>query len=156
MPIKLMVNTPYRECLNEQADEPPLDAEDRFAVGARMLRERRPGSGLAEQGVFEILDALSRAGTRWAVAFNSATGEVFHRVAGAATFQKFDAKALKYECGETDLQLRLGDDPRRAGFTAYDPVADREQILASGATIPNSDPQLWEAMAEYSRLAGCK
>ncbi len=158
MPVNMMVNTPYQQCLSEYDENAPLDAENRFAVGARMVQDWRPGSQPLEHYAFTTLDKLTRAGTRWSVAFNSATNEVHYRVTGAEDFEQFDADDLKFSCGETDLQLLLADGAESAGsgFTAYDAVADREQILANGATIPNSDIQVWEAMAEYSRLAGCQ
>ncbi|MEW6364156.1 MAG: linear amide C-N hydrolase [Acidobacteriota bacterium] len=158
MPIKLMVNAPYQQCLSEYDENAPLNAENRFAVGAKMIQDWRPRSRPPERHAFATLDALTRAGTRWSVAFNSATREIHYRVAGAEEFEKFDADDLEYACGKADLQLQLADGSKGAGsgFAAYDAAADREQILASGATIPNSDVQMWEAMADYSRLAGCR
>jgi choloylglycine hydrolase len=158
MPIQMMVNTPYQQCLSEYDENAPLDAENRFAVGAKMIQDWRPGSQPPERHAFATLDELTRAGTRWSAVFNSATKEIHYRVAGAEEFEKFDADDLNYACGETDLQLQLADGSKGAGsgFTAYDAAADREQILANGANIPNSDIQMWEAMADYSRLAGCR
>jgi len=158
MPIKMMVNTPYEQCLSEYDENPPLDADNRFAAGAKMIQHWSPGSQPPEPHAFAMLDELTRAGTRWSVVFNSATREIHYRVAGSEKYEKFDADDLKYACGETDLQLLLSDGPMDtgSGFSAYDAAADREQILANGATIPDSDSQTWEAIAEYSRLAGCR
>lgn len=158
MPIRLMVNTPYQQCLSGYDKNAPPEAENRFSVGARMLQDWSEGSQSPERHAIATLDELTRAGTRWSVTFNSATKEIHYRVAGAKEFQTFDADDLEYGCGETDLQLPLADGPQNAGtgFTAYDAAADREQILANGATIPNSDVQTWEAMADYSRSAGCR
>lgn len=157
MPVKLMVNVQYQQSLSEYDQDAPQDAEDRFAAGASMIRGWRPGCQPQEDQAFAMIDGLTRGGTRWSVVFNSATGEIHFRVAGVEKFKVFDMDDLEYECGRTDLQLKLTDasGSKAPGFTPYDEAADREQILTNGASIPNADPQTWEAMAEYSRMAGC-
>jgi len=61
MPVKMMVNTPYQQCLSEYDEDAPLDAEDRFAVGAQMIQGWRPGSQPPESHAFATIDKLTRS-----------------------------------------------------------------------------------------------
>ncbi len=153
MPIKVMVNTPYQQCL--------VDFErgetTRFTEGAAMTKLWRPGSQSPVSYAFTTLEHLRRKGTRWSVVFNSESGEIYYQATGAVKFDKIDTSELSYVCGDNDTQLCIsnGHCGAGSGFTAFDAARDRALILANGAVIPNADPNIFEAMADYSAAAGC-
>jgi choloylglycine hydrolase len=154
MPVKVMVNSPYQQGL--------VDLErgetTRFTEGASMTQSWRPGSQSPVSYAFATLEHLRRDGTRWSVVFNTESREIHYRATGAAKFDKINASDLSYACGDNNIQLCVSNDHcgTGSGFTAFDAATDRALILANGATVPNADPRIFEAMAVYSAAAGCQ
>jgi hypothetical protein len=153
MPIKVMVNTPYQQSLVDMEN----GEKTRFTEGAEMTKLWRPGSQSPVSYAFTTLEHLHREGTRWSVVFNSESGEIHYRTTGAAKTLEIETSNLSYACGDNDVQLCIsnGHCSAGSGFTAFDAATDRALILANGAVIPNADPRLFEAMADYSAAAGC-
>lgn len=153
MPVKVMVNTPYQQCLLDLE----RGEETRFIEGAAMTKLWRPGSQSPESYAIATLEQLRREGTRWSVVFNPESGKILYQTSGAAKYDKIDASELSYACGDNNIQLCISNSHcgKRSGFTPFDATTDRALIMSNGAVIPNADPSIFEAMADYSAAAGC-
>lgn len=157
MPIRVMVNAPYQASLAGYDPEAVPETGDRFATGASRIHDWRPDEHSPTAWSFSTLDKLQQDGTRWAVVFDRASGEIHYRVAGGERFSSFAVEDLDYGCGSPEIQHVLVDAPSDAAprFTAYQASATRAMVLANGANLPGSDPQAFELMAAYSEAAGC-